>query len=56
MFLAIILADYALGQLTSTLRQTRHEVDILLALVDLAIIMAISLWPGTPGSTRFGPP
>jgi uncharacterized membrane protein YhaH (DUF805 family) len=57
MFLVILMARYALGLLTSNL-QTGYQVDILLAPVDLAIIMAmaISLWPGTAGSNRFGSP
>ncbi len=56
MFLAVIMADFALRFLTTDFRQPSPVAEILLALVDLAIVIAISLWPGTPGRNRFGPP
>ena len=56
MFLAVIMADFALRFLTTDFRQPSPVAEILLALVDLAIVIAISLWPGTPGTNRFGPP
>jgi len=55
-FLAVIMADFALRFLTADFRQPSPEAEILLALVDLAIVIAISLWPGTPETNRFGPP
>ena len=50
------MADVALRFLTTDLRQPSPKTEILLGLVDLAIVIAISLWPGTPGTNRFGPP
>ena len=56
MFLAVVMADFSLRFLTTDFRQPSPETEILLALVDLAMVIAISLWPGTPGMNRFGPP
>jgi uncharacterized membrane protein YhaH (DUF805 family) len=56
MFLAIVIADFSLRFLTTDFRQPSLDSEIILALVDLAIVIGISLWPGASGTNRFGPP
>lgn len=54
--LAIIAGDVTLRILTHDLREAHVEIRLLIGLIDLAIPIAICLWPGTPGDNRFGRP